>query len=511
MTDRRVEQLFAEAAAKNWDRRKVMKRAAALGISVPAFVAAMMKAGPAFAQDATPGATPVGTPGATPGATPALTFDTSNPLSVDPAAGLNPYIFDGGFGTDYAVNANGIYNTLYPNAVIDFESGQQLGAALQPRFVAGEPPDVIDNSGDGLLDQTTLANEGQLADLTDLLAAVSLDTPGVTFGDTLIPGSQASGVYNGQQNIMFYAYTVIGVWSSSRLMEEQGIAYPKTWDEMLTLCGQIQNEMGISPWVTTGVHTQYMRGFVFDQLVFKNGGLPAMGAIDNLEPNAWMSDSVRAAADGVAKLAAGGYILPGFEGLNHTQSQTEWFNGKGVFLPCGSWLENESGVSSLGSVEAVDAFGMSVSPVPSLTTSDVLPYEAIFASAGENFFVPAQAANVQGGKEWLRALFSRTGASYFSQATRSLTAVNGSAEGLDAGPALASQQATISAAGTNTLQSFYSGWYPDMNTETKILMFDLLTQKITADEFCQRGQEIADTIASDDSIVKQKRADYNAE
>ncbi len=509
MTDRRIEQLFAEAAANNWDRRKLMKRAAALGISVPAFVAAMMQAGPAFAQDATPGATPVGTPGATPVATPlARTFDTSNPLAVDPAAPLNPYIFNGGFGIGYAENVNSIYAQTYPGATINFEYGQGLGPALQPRFVAGNPPDVIDNSGANNLDQTTLAAEGSLADLADLLSAPAFDTPGATFLDTLIPGSQQSGIFNGTQNILFLAYTVIGVWASNSLMTEQGITYPKTWDEMLTLSGQIQNEMGIAAWATTGVHTQYMRGFVLDQLIFKNGGLEAMGKIDNLREGAWQQDSVKAAADGIAKLAAGGYILPGFEGLDHTQSQTEWLNGKAVFLPCGSWLENESGVSSLGSVEAVDAFAMSIFPVPSLTATDALPFEAIFASAGENFFVPQQAANQQGGKEWIRMLLSRTAAEYFSQSTRSLSAVAGGAEGLDAGPALASQQAAISAAGANTLTSYYSGWYKDMNDESKNLMFQLLTQAIDAQGFCDGMQAVADSVASDDFVTKFTRPDY---
>lgn len=493
MTDRRIENLFAEAAANNWDRRKVMKSAAALGVSVPAFVAAMMKAGPAFAQDGTPAA---------------LTLDTSNPLSVDPAAPLNPYIFDGGFGTDYAVNANTVYNQLYPDAKITFQSGQGLGPALQPRFVAGEPPDVIDNSGADSLDQTSLAAEGQLADLADLMTAASLDTPGSTFADTLIPNSQLGGIFDGKQQILFYAYTVIGVWASGKLMRDNNITYPQTWDAMLELCAQIKNELGIAPWATTGVYTQYMRGFVFDQLVYKNGGIEAMANIDLLKPDAWTSDSVRAAADGIAKLAAGGYLLEGFDGLNHTDSQNAWLNGQAVFLPCGSWLENESGVSSLGSVEAVDAFELTVNPVPSLTTSDALPFTAIFASAGENFLVPAQAKNVPGGMEWLRVLFSKTGASYFSQATRSLTAVIGASDGLDAGPALASQQATIAAAGANTLQSFYSGWYVDMDKETQALMFNLLTQQITADEFCEQAQAVADDIASDDSIPKFTRPDY---
>jgi N-acetylglucosamine transport system substrate-binding protein len=499
VTDTRLQRLFSEAAANHWDRRTILKRAAAMGVAVPAF-AAMFGGRAAFAQD--------GTPGATPGA---ADFDTSNPLGVDPAAPLNPYIFDGGFGVAYAENANSIYNQLYPESVVTFESGQGLGPALQPRFVGGNPPDVIDNSGADNLDQTSLAAEGQLADLADLMAATALDTPGSTFADTLIPNSQLSGIFNGQQNILFYAYTVIGAWASGRLMRENNITYPKTWEEMLTLSGQIKNDLGIAPWVTTGVHTQYMRGFVFDQLVFKNGGLEAMTAIDHLEEGAWLADPVRAAAAGIEALATNGYFLEGFEGLNHTQSQTEWLNGAGVFLPCGSWLENESGVSSLGSQEAVDAFEMTLYPIPSLTSADALPFEAIFASAGENFFVPSQAVNVQGGKEWLRILFSKAGARFFTENTRSLTAVVGAGDGLELGPALASMQSAIAAAGSNTLQSFYSGWYVDMNDETKSLMFNLMTGAMTADEFCEGAQAVADDIASDDSITKFRRPDAPAE
>ena len=68
--------------------------------------------------------------------------------------------------------------------------------------------------------------------------------------------------------------------------------------------------------------------------------------------------------------------------------------------------------------------------------------------------------------------------------------------------------ATIAAAGANTLQSFYSGWYTDMDKETQALMFNLLTQQITADEFCEQAQAVADDIASDDSIPKFTRPDY---
>ena len=56
---------------------------------------------------------------------------------------------------------------------------------------------------------------------------------------------------------------------------------------------------------------------------------------------------------------------------------------------------------------------MVVAPSPSLA-DDVLPFSAIGAWAGENFHVSEHGKNVQGGKEWLRMLFSKEGARFFS-------------------------------------------------------------------------------------------------
>ena len=503
VSDQQLDQLFAKAKANNWSRRELVKRAAILGASVPAFVGAMMRSGHAFAQDATPA-------GGTPITSSAAVFDTSNPLGVDPSAPLNPYIFNGGLGVAYAENVNTLYNQIYPESVgkINFESGVGLGPALQPRFVGGDPPDVIDNSGSDSLDQTSLADNNQLFDLAPLMAAPAFDTPNAKWVDTLIPGSMETGVLDGKQVWIPLSFGVTGMWVSGKLMSDHGITYPKTWDAFMQTCEMIKTQLGIAPFVTTGVHTQYMRGFVFDQLVQKNGGLPAIGAIDNLEANAWKSDVVKAAAAACRSLAEKGYMLQGWEGLDHIQSQNAWFNGQGVFLPCGSWLENESGVSSLGSQDAVDAFMLQENPIPSLTAQDQLPFEAISASAGENYIVPAKAANPQGGMEWIRMLLSKTGAAYYSQATRTLSTVVGAAQGLDAGPALASQQTVLQAAGANLLTTYYGGWYTDLQKATHDAMFQLMTLQATVDEFCQTCQDAADQVAQDDSITKHQRPDY---
>ena len=111
-------------------------------------------------------------------------------------------------------------------------------------------------------------------------------------------------------------------------------------------------------------------------------------------------------------------------------------------------------------------FNMVVAPTPSLA-GDKIPFEGIFAGAGEPFIVPAQGKNVQGGKEWLRLLFSKEGGRFFAESTKSLSAVIGSGEGLDLGTAFASAQEAIAAAGENTFSTRYQGWYTEFGDEVQ--------------------------------------------
>jgi N-acetylglucosamine transport system substrate-binding protein len=474
MSDRAVTRLIDEATRRHYSRRQILQRGVALGLSAPAIAYAIsaVRPIPAFAQD------------------------TSNPLGVDPEAPLEVVIFDGGFGNEYAQNINRIYNELYPNAEIEYTATQALGPQYQPRFVAGNPPDVMDNSGADNLPIASLVAEGQLADLADLMAAPAYDTEGATFAETLVPGSQETGVYDGQQNVLHYALTVYGVWYNQAWMDEQGYTYPTTWDEMMSLCEEIKSQ-GIAPWTYQGQHPQYVR-FLFDEMLAKHSGIEALVAIDNLEPEAWKQEGVFDTLTSLRMLYENDYILGGTAALTHTEAQAAWLEGQAVFIPCGTWLENEmSGLIPEG-------FEMVVAPSPS-QANDVLPFEAIGAWAGEEFHVSSQGQNVQGGKEWLRLLFSVEGARFFSEATRALTVVQGAAEGLDLGSAFASAQDALANAGENTIAGRYRFWYPTLESESRNQMGALMTGQITVEEFQDIVQEEADAVAADDSIPKYTR------
>lgn len=486
MSDERVRQVVQEFVNMRQNRRSMLGKAAAFG-TVPAAAAALRPLG-AFAQ-----ASPV----ASGGGDPTTASGATNPLGVDPSAPLDVVIFKGGYGDDYAKNVNdNLYTKLYPDAKITYAGIQRLGEQLQPRFVDGNPPDVIDNSGAGNLDNAALIADGQLADLSDLMDAVSFDTPDTAFKDTLLAGSQETGVYDGVQRLLNYVVSVTGIWYSSSWMSSKGYTYPKTWTEMMDLCAEIKGS-GISPWLTTGVHPQYITGFVFNQMVWKHDP-QAMINIDNLEADAWKSDAVKVALEAIYKLAENDYIGAGWEGLDHTQSQAEWLQGKAIFLPCGSWLENEMA----GLIP--DGFDMVVAPIPSLD-GDQIPFEGIFAGAGEPFIVPEQGKNQAGGKEWLRLLFSKAGGKAFSELTKNLSVVNGAADDVEFGIPTASVQAALQAAGSNVFESRYSSWYKDLGDAAKLAMASLLQKQSSIDDFISTVQDAADTVKDDEDIVKYHR------
>jgi N-acetylglucosamine transport system substrate-binding protein len=425
--------------------------------------------------------------------------NTANPLGVKEDAPLEVVIFNGGFGEEYAKAHQAMYRERYPKAEIKHSATQKISETLQPRFVAGDPPDVVNNSGSSQIDFNGLVSQNALADLGDLLAAPSLDDPKTTVRDTLLPGTVEVGSYDGRFLSLNYAYTAYGIWYSGKLFADRGWQYPKTWDEMIALCRQIK-AAGIAPWTYQGKHPRYMSWPILAAAA-KLGGVDVLRAIDNLEPGAWKHDAVKAAAEAYYQLAVDGFIQPGAEGMDHIQSQTEWCRGKAAFISCGSWLENEQ-----KAVTPPD-FRMTIAPTPRLTTGDKLPFEALRGTAGEPFVVPAKAKNQRGGLEYLRVMLSRKGAADFTGKVSSLTCVKGSSAGITLPPGLTSVTTVLDAAGTNNFTWMYGLFYRKLERNlVDAACGDLFTKRINASQFLDRCQQAADEIARDSSIKKYKRA-----
>jgi N-acetylglucosamine transport system substrate-binding protein len=464
-------------------RRGVLQRAAAVSLlAVPA--AGLLDA------CATGG-------GSTPSTQSSGAKSKENPLGVDPNAPLEVVIFNGGYGDAYATKVHvPLYQKAFPKAQVKESPTQEISTTLQPRFAGGTPPDVVDNSGSKHMDFGSLVQDSQLQDLSDLLAAPSVDDPSKTVKDILIPGTVEFGMYDKKPFVLNYAYTVYGIWYSDALFKSKGWTVPKTWSEFTALLDQIK-AAGITPYGYAGANAAYYQYLIILTSAAKLGGADILKNIDNLEDGAWKTDAVKQAAAAWAEIGAK-YSDKSFLGLRHTDVQLKQNQKQVAFYPSGNWLENEQKSSTPA------GFNYAMMPVPSLTGSDKLSVDAVYAAAGEPFFVAAKGKNPRGGLEYFRQMLSSAGAKGFTTETGSLTSVAHASDGMTLPPGLQSSSTALAAAKT-TFAFLFDSWYKELDTELRAATNELFFQGGTADKFCTRMQAKADAIKADKSITKFTR------
>lgn len=414
-----------------------------------------------------------------------------NPLGVDGSAPVEAVIFDGGYGTEYAESAGEQYGTMYPDAEVEVVGTVNIQPELQPRFAGGNPPDVFDNSG-----AQKLAVDGlvpQLADLSDLLAAPMVDGEG-TVEENLLPGVTSPGMFDGKFLGMNYVYTVFALWYSAKEFEDKGWSVPQTWEELMTLGETVKGE-GRYLFSYGGQNASNYYQEMALSMAAKFGGPEVLKAIDRLEEGAFEQDAIVQAYDAMAEAVEAGYFEPGGEGIKHTDAQTSWVQGKSVFYPSGSWIENEQ-----ASVTP-EGYNMTGAPVPSLD-GGAMPHEAFHGTAAEQYFVPSGGENPTGGAEFLRIMLSKEQAAKFAELTKAPSVVKDTVpEDGFGSTALASVNTMISAAGDNTFTYNFSDWYglgPDSITNwTSFLKGD-----IDAATLRQQEQAMIDRIREDDAVTK---------
>ncbi|MBD0709605.1 MULTISPECIES: N-acetylglucosamine/diacetylchitobiose ABC transporter substrate-binding protein [unclassified Streptomyces] len=427
------------------------------------------------------------------------TKSDKNPLGVNESAPFDFVLFDGGFGQDYAKAAVKLYEKNYPKAKVKFTPTQKIATTLQPRFNGGTPPDLIDNSGAEQMDMGVLVGQKQLADLTPLLDAPSIDDPSKKVRDTLRPGIVEMGQFDGQPCwVLNYAYTVYGVWYSQKLLDSLEAKYPETWDEMIEVCGKAKKK-GIAPWTYAGKYPYYLP-FSLYPMIGKVGGREVLDAIDNLEPKAWEHPAVKSCLEAYYELVKKGFILEGTPGLDHIQSQTAWTEGKALFLPNGSWVENEAAKTMPAD------FNLAVSAPTGLDASDKMPFGTIWAAGGEPFIVPAKAANAEGGMEQLRIMLSEASSKSFTESVKSLTALNGGTDGVKMTPGLASGVAALKKAGENVVNPRLQDWYVTLQKDQigGAGLGEMMAGRATPTETIKKIQKFADDAAKDSSIKHYK-------
>ena len=425
--------------------------------------------------------------------------NAANPFGVKEDQALEVVIFKGGLGDAYATDVHEpMYKKKFPKAEVKHVATQQISQTMQPRFAGGNPPDMIANSGTNLMDNSALQSEGQLADLTALFEAPSIDDPSKKVKDTLIAGTVESGLLAGKPYQLNYVSTAYGLWYDSKLFASKSWTPAKTWDEFKALCEKIKGA-GITPYAYAGKNAAYYQYWMILISAAKIGGNQVLIDVDNLADNAWKNDAILKAATAWAEIGKL-YVDKSYEGLIHTEAQLKQNQGQLAFYPSGAWLENEQ------KKETPATFEYALTPTPSVTPSDKMPFEAIRVAAGEAYIVPEKAKNKAGGLEYLRIMLSKEGAKGFTEKSGNLTVVKGAADGLSLSPGNTSVAAVQKAAGSNIVtDNRLESWYKELETELRTQTNALMFGRQSAEQFCDNMQKKADATKADSSITKQHR------
>ncbi|SDV01943.1 carbohydrate ABC transporter substrate-binding protein, CUT1 family [Microlunatus sagamiharensis] len=432
-----------------------------------------------------------GTGSTTPSNTATGAGSADNPFGLAANSSTEAVIFKGGYGIEYAEFAGKAMQTKNAGSTVKVSPATNIAQTLQPRFVAGNPPDVIDNSGAGLIGINTIRD--QLADLTDVINANNYE--GTKIADTLYPGVTAPGTFDGKFVQLNYVLTVYALWYSASLFEQNGWTVPKTYDEMYELGGQANAKgkylLGWGKEAATYYQTMAIASAI------KQGGNDVRLALENLKPDCWSMPAVQSVFTGLKKIIDAGYVKPGGAGTVFTAAQAQWSNDEDFLLyPSGGWIENEM------KDQTKDGFKMTGAPEPTVDSSSAMPWEALHSTAGEGYIVPAQGKNVAGGKEFLRAMLSKDAATNFAKTTFSSSIVKGliPEDGFGS-TALQSQVKMLDAAGTNVFTWNFVDLY-GTNTDQLVLWNTFLQGGSDVATLTKGLQSITDKIASDDSVKK---------
>ncbi|MEV6702343.1 N-acetylglucosamine/diacetylchitobiose ABC transporter substrate-binding protein [Streptomyces sp. NPDC051453] len=427
------------------------------------------------------------------GGGPKGTKGAKNPFGVAANSKVDAAIFNGGYGTDYVDYVNQVLGKQIKGAKVVVKPVVDIAPELQPRFVGGNPPDLIDNSGEdqigflGILDQ--------LEELDDVLEANNYE--GKKIADTVYPGVKDPGTFKDKFVALNYVMTVYGVWYSKTLFEANGWTPPKTWNEALDL-GAKAKKKGKYLFVHGKEAATYYRTLLIDSAI-KEGGDEVRLALENLEKGCWSHPAIQGVIKVMETMVKEKMFVPGGSGTQFQKAQAIWSNDeKALLYPSGGWIENEMKKATKAD------FQMTGFPSMTLTDKPKMPYESLRAAAGEPFIVPKQGKNPAGGKEVLRAMLSKDAAANFSKTKLAPTIVKGTvpADGYGSS-ALVSQTKMLEAAGTNIFTYNFVEAY-GMNTDQLVPWNSFLSGDLDAKGLTSALQKISDKVREDDSVDKIK-------
>lgn len=413
------------------------------------------------------------------------------PTGEKPTGELEVPAFKGGYDIDFYARAAGEFEQKNPGLKINVWGNPRVWEQLKPRMLSDDQPGLMFPGWD--MDHWRLAYEGGLMTLDS-----ALDSPAYNstkkWRDTFDPKLLALGKLDGVQYVLPFYFNIEGWWYNPDQFKANGWTPPKTYDELLDLCEKIKAK-GIAPITFQGKYPYYMIDGMLFPWAQSIGGIEAINDAQNLTPGAWKSPAILQAATMICELRDKGDFQNGAVGMSHTESQTQFVQGKAAMIPCGTWLKSEMSKE-----------------MPANTRIQFLVPPAVKGGKGdptaliigiEPWMVPSKGKNANAGIAFYKYMTSVEKAKEFVIQKGTLTAIIGSDDGVKLPDTLVEPARAFKA--TKTAYSTpFKDWYKDFEKEVENALTSMLNKQLTPQQFCDRCEEEAEKTRNKSSIPKHK-------
>jgi raffinose/stachyose/melibiose transport system substrate-binding protein len=277
--------------------------------------------------------------------------------------------------------------------------GSEAMQKMRARINAGDPPDVAAQN-DGNI--AVMAREGVAVPLDEWLTGQNYEGDSV-WQDTFYEGVLHHGyIADGADGAHYYGIPqgvhFSGIFYNKGMFDEGGYQIPATFDDLFTLCDQIQETEGI-PCFTADNFVNYNARPVYYIMSRLVGYQQLYDTAMNKEGTSWANTPEFLEAAQLAQRLTTEYFAPGWQGNQWPTGQVEWANwGEAmIFMP--SWLPSEL-LDTMA-----DDFTMDLFPVPTIDGgySDQTEYEIKF----NGWFVPDGAKNADDAIYFIKYLTSQ--------------------------------------------------------------------------------------------------------
>ena len=308
--------------------------------------------------------------------------------------------FVGGNGEEFLEEAAAKFEEANEDVDVQIRWSKDIDQEMQKDNASGKYADLVYyNLGQASNYTESMLNSGKVMDISDVMDEVADEI------DTSITKPTAEYFGDGKSYLAPIMYTPAGLYYNKAELSEEEL--PTTWDEMFALGDKVHSEDA-----NKYLFTYPIRGY-FDNTVlgmlYQAGGEEYFQNALKYGEGTWDSDEGKLILETIAKLVGPEYLEKdtvanaNVDG-GFTVNQQSMIDGKALFMPNGSWIVGEMAETT------PEGFSWGVMPLPAFEEGG----ERVVTTMTETVWIPAEAANADDAKEFIKFLYSEEVAEIFA-------------------------------------------------------------------------------------------------